>query len=105
MLDRSWIDAVLAEDDAASLARRRERETTPPLVRTIEEIVAGPAPCDDCGRTRRCAVALEACSAFALSGGGGSPARWSLAPRMDASARIFGKVYGQGQVGRPRKAA
>jgi len=53
----------------------------------------GPAPCDECPRAARCAERHLACSAFALFARGRSRARWSLAPRTDASAEQFSRIF------------
>ena len=98
-----WMDALPTAVEAPSIAGLRVPRSAPEP--TVEEVLAGPAPCDDCWRSRRCAAAREACSAFKLYVDGGSPARWALAPRADACARMYGRIYSAGQVGRPRKAA
>lgn len=56
----------------------REERLAQLLADAIEE---QPAPCDDCPHSARCTLGL-ACEAFAVFVHTGSPARWSLAPRL-----------------------
>jgi hypothetical protein len=58
----------------------------------MQDVLAEPTPCDDCRHAARCAEGL-ACSAFGLYAKGASPARWQVAPRTDATAERYARLF------------
>jgi len=95
MTGRGWTAQLLAEINAAALARLRPAkpaEITEPATTDPMTALAGPAPCDDCRGRVRCAAGL-ACSAFKLYVDGAPQDRWAVAPRIDASAYRFARIF------------
>lgn len=88
-------EALFAEARAALTGRRPRlpsRDLAPTVDRELAEALAGPAPCDGCDRRARCAQGL-ACSAFGLYLAGAGRRRWAIAPRADASAARFARLF------------
>lgn len=95
MTGRGWTAQLLAEINAAALARLRPAKPaaiTEPATADLLTGLSGPAPCDDCRSRDRCATGL-ACSAFKLYVDGVSQGLWAIAPRLDASAYRYARVF------------
>lgn len=52
-----------------------------------DEVLLGPAPCDDCPYAARCRVEVLACDAFAVYLSGARESRWRNAPRLPSRER------------------
>jgi hypothetical protein len=77
-------------------SRQRVRVRTPPAVPPdayLVDALKGPAPCDGCAGAARCGAERLACSAFALYSRNVSTARWSAAPRLDATRERFDGLF------------